>query len=67
VRFSRTENGALVQKPWFKVLSATASPDEYVSRVVALLNQHYDYGGAKMLALAQEVATPAQRLALSVA
>ncbi len=60
-------NWEKVLPPWFKVLSATASPDEYASRIVALLKHHYDYGSAKMLALAQKVATPAQRQALSIA
>jgi len=56
-----------VLPPWFKVLSATAAPDEYASRIVALLKHHYHYGSAKMLAVAGEVATPPQRQALSVA
>src|SRR5216684_5743130 len=54
-----------VLPPWFKVLSTTAAPDEYASRIVALLKHHYDYGSAKMLAVAGEVATPPQRQALS--
>ncbi|MHB8874023.1 MAG: hypothetical protein ACYC8T_10090 [Myxococcaceae bacterium] len=54
-----------VLPPWFKVLSATAEPEEYAQRIVGLLKQHDDYGSAKMLAIARRVATPAQRQALS--
>ena len=54
-----------VLPPWFKVLSATAEPEEYAHRIVGLLKHHYDYGSAKMLAIARRVATPAQRQALS--
>ena len=50
---------------WFKVLSATAEPEEYVQRIVGLLKRHYDYGSAKMLGVARKTATPAQRQALS--
>jgi len=54
-----------VLPPWFKVLSATAEPEEYAQRVFGLLKHHYDYGSATMLAVAGKVATPAQRQALS--
>jgi hypothetical protein len=50
---------------WFKVLSATAEPNEYAERIVGLLKHHYDYGSAKMLGVARKTATPAQRQALS--
>jgi hypothetical protein len=50
---------------WFKVLSATAEPEEYAQRIVGLLKQHYDYGSAKMLRVARKTATPTQRQALS--
>jgi len=50
---------------WFKVLSATAEPEEYAQRIVGLLKRHYDYGSAKMLGVARKTATPAQRRALS--
>lgn len=54
-----------VLPPWFKVLSATAGPEEYGERIVSLLKHHYDYGSAKMLAVARKTATPAQRQALA--
>src|SRR5438876_5493257 len=50
---------------WFKVLSGTAEPEEYAQQIVGLLKQHYDYGSAKMLAVARKTATLAQRQALS--
>ena len=53
-----------VLPPWFKVLSATAEAEEYAQRIVSLLNHHYHYGSARMLAVARKVATPAQRRAL---
>ena len=31
-----------VLPPWFKVLSATAEPEEYAQRIVGLLKRHYD-------------------------
>jgi hypothetical protein len=49
---------------WFKVLSATAGPQEYGERIVRLLEHHYGYGSAKMLAVARKMATPPQRRAL---
>ncbi len=51
--------------PWFKVLSATAEPEEYARRITGLLQHHYDYGSKKMLAVARKTASPAQRRALS--
>jgi len=39
--------------------------EEYAQRIVGLLKRHYDYGSAKMLAVARKTATPAQRQALS--
>ena len=53
-----------VLPPWFRVLSATAEPEEYARRIVDLLKQHYEYESAKMLAVAQKIATPGQRQAL---
>ena len=53
-----------VLPPWFIVLSATAEPGEYARRVIGLLTHHYDYGSAKMLAVARKVATLGQREAL---
>jgi hypothetical protein len=50
---------------WFKVLSATAEPAEYVERITILLERHYNFGSGKMLAVARRTATPQQRKALS--
>jgi hypothetical protein len=54
-----------VLPPWFKVLSATATPVEYAERITALLKNHYNYGRDKMLAIARKTATPDQRKALA--
>ncbi len=54
-----------VLPPWFKVLSASADPDEYAQRITGLLKKHYHYGSAKMLAVAMELANPSQKQALS--
>jgi len=56
-----------VLPPWFRVLSATASPEEYAERITALLEHHYNYGRDKMLAVARKTATPEQRKALAAA
>ncbi len=53
-----------VLPPWFKVLSATATPEEYAGRITALLEHHYNYGRDKMFAVARKTATPDQRKAL---
>jgi len=50
---------------WFKVLSATATPDEYAQRIVELLEHHYHRGRDKMLAIAHKTGTPEQRKALA--
>jgi hypothetical protein len=50
---------------WFKVLSATAGPEEYAKRITAMLSRHYSYGRDKMLAIARRTATPEQRKALA--
>jgi hypothetical protein len=49
---------------WFIVLSATVEPAEYARRIDAILNRHYADGRAKMLSMAQGIATPEQRQAL---
>ena len=49
---------------WFKVLSATAEPQEYATRVTTVLSTHYSYGRDKMLAIARRTANPDQRTAL---
>ncbi len=53
-----------VLPPWFRVLSATAEPEEYARRIVDLLKQYYEYESAKMLAVARKIATPGKRQAL---
>ena len=56
---------ARVLPAWFKVLSATAGPEEFAGRITALLSHHYRYGRDKMLAIARRTATPHQRKALA--
>ena len=56
---------AKVLPVWFKVLSATAEPEEYAGRITTLLSCHYDYGRDKMLAIARRIATTPQRRALA--
>jgi len=56
---------ARVLPAWFKVLSATAEPEEYAERITALLSCHYRYGRDKMLAIARRTATTHQRKALA--
>jgi hypothetical protein len=50
---------------WFKVLSATATPEHYATRVVDLLNHHCGHEGPTLLALARKLATPARERALA--
>jgi hypothetical protein len=50
---------------WFKVLSETAMPEEYATRIVDLLNHHCKYESPRMLAMARKFATPAQERALA--
>ena len=56
---------ARVLPVWFRVLSATAEPEEYADRIAALLSCHYSYGRDKMLAIARRTATTHQRKALA--
>lgn len=49
---------------WFKVLAATAEPQEYATRITTVLSAHYSYGRDKMLAVARRTANPDQRTAL---
>jgi hypothetical protein len=56
---------AKVLPVWFKVLSATAEPEEYAERIMALLSCHYRYSRDKMLAIARRTATTHQRKALA--
>lgn len=50
---------------WFKVLSSTAAPEEYATRIKAMLSHHYSYGREKMLAVARRTANQDQRKALA--
>ncbi|HEV2210564.1 MAG TPA: hypothetical protein VG167_17455 [Verrucomicrobiae bacterium] len=50
---------------WFKILSATAQPQDYAERVTTLLSRHYSYGRDKMLAIARRTGTADQRKALA--
>lgn len=50
---------------WFKVLSATAEPEEYAKQITDLLSRHYHYGRAEILPVARRIATPEQRKALT--
>jgi len=52
---------------WFKVLSATSTPEDYASRVVHIVNRHCGYEAPALLALARKLATPAQQRALTEA
>ena len=56
---------ARVLPVWFRVLSATAEPQEYAERITAVLSCHYSYGRDKMLAIARRTATAHQRKALA--
>ncbi len=56
---------AKVLPVWFKVLSATAGPEEYAKRITSMLSRHYSYGRDKMLPIARRTATPAQRKSLA--
>lgn len=49
---------------WFKVLSATAEPEDYAKRIIDLITRHYNYDRDKMLSRARRMATPEQRKAL---
>ena len=54
-----------VLPPWFKVLSAASTPEEYAERITALLERHYAYGRDTMLSVARKIATPEQQKALA--
>jgi hypothetical protein len=49
---------------WFKALSATAEPHEFVRQIAELLRRHCNYRSENMLALAGRIATPEQRKAI---
>jgi hypothetical protein len=50
---------------WFRVLSATAGPEEYAERITVLLEHHCNSGSEKMLSIARRKGTPQQRKAVS--
>jgi hypothetical protein len=52
---------------WFKILAATAEPEEYAKRIKDMIDSHYSYGREKMLAIARRTATTPQRKALAEA
>jgi hypothetical protein len=56
---------ARVLPAWFKVLSATAEPEEFAMRITSLLSHHYHHGRDKMLAIARRTGRPDQRKALA--
>jgi len=50
---------------WFRVLSATAGPEEYAEKITALLEHHCNSESEKMLSVARRKGTPQQRKAVS--
>jgi hypothetical protein len=52
---------------WFRVLSITATPEEYAKRITSLIRHHCDCDREKMFAAASELATAEQREALAQA
>ena len=50
---------------WFRVLSATADPAEYVQRFEAFVGRYCNYQRAELLGEARQVATPSQRKELA--
>ena len=52
---------------WFKVLSATAAPEEYAEQVTAAMRKRCWYNHKEVLAAARRIGTPAQRKALAEA
>ena len=55
---------AEVLPTWFSVLSATAAPEEYATRIVAVVEDHCAYRRDETLALAARVGSAEQREAL---
>ena len=51
--------------PWFRVLSATAAPEEFAKRVLAILNAQCPFYSDKLVAAARKIATPEQAKALA--
>jgi hypothetical protein len=58
---------AKVLPVWFRMLSATADPEEYARRIRTIISHRCSYGRDKMLVLARRSATALQRKALVVA
>ena len=58
------EDWSEILPPWFRVLSATAAPDEYAERALGVLKARCDFGREKLLVVAQATATPEQAKAL---
>jgi len=56
---------AKVLPAWFKVLSATATPEEYAGRTTTMLSSHCHHDRDKLLAIARRTATTLQRKALA--
>lgn len=50
---------------WFRVLSVTATPEEYAKRITSLIRHHCDYDRDKLLAAASASATAEQRESLA--
>jgi hypothetical protein len=50
---------------WFKLLAATAAPEEYAGRITALLSRRCHHDRDKLLAIARRTATTEQRKALA--
>jgi hypothetical protein len=50
---------------WFRVLSVTATPEEYAERITSLIRHHCNHDRDKMLAAASNSATAEQREALA--
>jgi len=59
------EDWRQILPPWFRVLSATASPVEYGERVLAILKARCDFGRDEMFVVALNTATPEQRIVLT--
>jgi len=51
---------------WFRILSATAGPEEYVEGVTLVVGNHCSYRKEALLAEAKETGTPAQRKAMAL-
>ena len=50
---------------WFRVLAATADPDDYARRFETFVGRHCNFQRAELLAEARQIATPSQRKELA--